>query len=256
MRLPACLLLAALLPLPAHATEFRIGNRDVPALIAALQQANRTPGPHRIHLFPGGIYTLQLTDSAGLGLPPIQGELSIEGNKAEIRRYSNTRMTLLEVAAGGRATINDLTLAEGSLGALRNRGELVLNRVSITDSDADDARAIVLNYGELSLRDSLIGYNQIRKVGRDCGIVINLGELDMRDSRIVGNTVSRSAPEAAAAGAVLNFGKLRADRIQFADNDVADPFGGLAFSAVLNLDSGQVKGLDPGSVLNEVLPPL
>lgn len=258
MRLPTLSLLAVALlaPAAAKADEFVIGNRDVPALIRALQNANSSPGPHVIHLHPGGLYTLQLTDSANLGLPAIRSEIRIEGHGAEIRRYSEHRMTLLEVAEGGRGHLLDTTLAEGSLGALRNRGQLTLDRVSITDSSADSARAIVLNYGDLRIRESLIGYNHVRGMGRDCGIVLNLGRLEIRQSRFVENAVTRTAPEAAAAGAILNFGQVTADRLEFSNNEIQDPFGGLAFSAVVNLDSGQVEGLDPATVIYESASPL
>lgn len=251
--LPLLLLLAPLAS--ANATDFRIGNRDVPALIRAIQTANQTPGPHRIELHPGGIYTLELTDSEGLGLPPLRSHITLAGNGAEIRRYSNARMTLLEVASGGTARIEALTLAEGSYGAIRNRGTLEMHRVSVTDSGNEGARAIVLNYGALTLDQCLIGYNQIRHAGRDSGIVVNLGTLVMRGARFVGNTVTRRGPDPAAAAAVLNQGELRADGVEFSANEVDDAFGGLAFAAVLNLDNGIVHGLSPGEVISETPTP-
>lgn len=242
-------------PFSASAKEFLIADRDVPALITALQEANRSPGPHVIRLHPGGIYTLELTDSQGLGLPPVRTQVRIEGQHAEIRRYANLRMTLFEVAEGGSAHLLDLTLAEGSWGALRNHGNLVLDRVAVTDSISDGERAILLNYGEMTVRDSLIGYNQINKVGRDSGILINLGQLTLKRSRFVGNSVTRAVPGTAAAGAVLNQGNLIAQAVEFMDNAVADPFGGLAFSAVVNLDNGTTVGLEPQSLLSEIFVP-
>lgn len=234
-----------------NAADFRIDNRDVPALIRAIQTANQSPGPHRIELHPGGIYTLELTDSEGLGLPPLRTEITLAGNGAEIRRYSNARMTLLEVDTGGKARVEALTLAEGSYGAIRNRGSLVMHKVAITDSGSEGARAIVLNYGALTLSDCLIGYNQIRHAGRDSGIVVNLGTLELRGARFVGNTVTRRGPDPAAAAAVLNQGELRANGVEFTANEVDDAFGGLAFAAVLNLDNGIVHGLSPGQVISE-----
>lgn len=249
---PSLFALLLLAPLSlCHAADFSIGNRDVPALIRALQTAAQTPGPHRISLHPGGIYTLVHTDSTGLGLPPLRGKITLAGNGAEIRRYSNERMTLIEVAAGAEARIESLTLAEGSSGAIRNRGSLLLDKVSITDSGNDGARAIVLNYGDLQLTDCLIGYNQIRQAGRDAGIVYNLGTLVLRGARFIGNSVTRRNEHSVAAAAVLNQGKLRAERVEFAENAIDDSFGGLAFAAVLNLDNGTVQGLSPGDVISE-----
>ncbi len=77
------LVLPLLLVLPAfsaaHAEDFEIKDRDVAALVTALQKSNETPGPHRIRLAAGGIYTLQSTVSAGLGLPALRGEIEIDG---------------------------------------------------------------------------------------------------------------------------------------------------------------------------------
>jgi hypothetical protein len=249
---PLVLLLLAVSS-PAAAETFRIGNRDVPALVRALQTANQTPGPHRIELHPGGIYTLELTDSNGVGLPPLRTRITLAGNGAEIRRYSAARMTLLEVAEGGEARIEALTLAEGSHGAIRNRGRLVLDKVAITDSGSEGAQGIVLNYGRLTLEDCLIGYNQVHKAGRDAGIIYNLGQLTLRRSRFVGNTLTRRGPDPAAA-AVLNQGELNADSVEFVANAINDPFEGLAFTAVLNLDNGRASGLQPGQSLDAPTP--
>lgn len=251
MRLSRCLL-PLLVPFSvAHAEEFQIGNRDVPALIRALQKANQSPGPHRIELHPGGIYTLELTDSNRLGLPPLRTRITLVGNGAEIRRYSDARMTLLEVAEGGEGRVESLTFAEGSFGAIHNRGKLTLHKVSITDSGDEGARAIVLNYGELHLDDCLIGYNRVMQAGRDAGIVYNLGTLVLRGARFVGNTVTLRSADPAAAAAVLNQGELRAEDVHFDANMVDDAFGGLAFAAVLNLDNGRVQGIAPDHVISE-----
>lgn len=253
MRSISVALLLAAAPTLAAAETFRIGDRDVPALVRALQTANQSPGPHRIELHPGGIYTLELTDSAGLGLPALRSRITLAGNGAEIRRYSNARMTLLEVAEGGDAVIEDLTLAEGSYGALRNRGTLRLDGVAITDSGNDGAQGIVLNYGKLALHDCLVGYNQVHKAGRDAGIIYNLGTLELKHSRFVGNTLTRRSADPAAA-AVLNQGELKAVEVEFVANAIEDAFDGLAFAAVLNLDNGRASGLKPGQILDENAP--
>jgi len=258
MRAPVALLLllAPLLPFgAAQADDFEISNRDVAALIHALQQSAQTPGPDRITLAAGGIYTLELTDSAGLALPPLRGDVQIDGNGAEIRRYAATRMYLMEVAAGATAVISSLTLAEGSLGALRNHGTLTLDHVAITDSFNEDAEAIVLNFGALTLRDSLIGYNQIHGIDDASGLIENHGRLDMQRSRIVGNSVSRKSQAVKGAAAVVNEGELTADATEFSANDISDPFGGLTFSAVLNLGSGTAHGLLPQTLIADVIDP-
>jgi hypothetical protein len=246
------LCLFSLLPLAAHAEEFQIGNRDVPGLIRALQQSALTPEADRIVLAAGGIYTLEHTDSTGLGLPPLRGELQIDGNGAEIRRYASIPMTLMEIAEGAEVEISDLTLAEGSLGALRNFGTLTLEGVSITDSVNDAANAIVLNQGTLKLRDSLIGYNQLSGNGSGHGVVLNLGSLDLQRSKIVGNSFTRESIETQVAAAVVNQGELTASAIEFSGNEISDPFGDLRFASVINLGSGTSSGLSPQNLLIDV----
>lgn len=101
MRIRLVLLLLIALPIPsaAHAEDLEIKDRDVAALVAALQKSNETLGPHRISLAAGGIYTLQSAASPGLGLPALRGDIVIEGNGAEIRRYAASRMSLARRAA-------------------------------------------------------------------------------------------------------------------------------------------------------------
>ena len=248
---PSIIMLGLLcLPALAYSKDYSIGNRDVRGLITAIQEANQHPGPHRIQLYPGGIYTLQAADTGNLGLPRLNGQIRIQGRGAEIRRYSNERMTLIEVGDAGRVGLSNLTLAEGSLGAIRNRGQLLLDGVKITDSSSEQARGIVLNYGQLRVKDSLFGYNQVKDLGRDCGVLINMGQLDIENSVFEYNTLLRNQP-AVAAGAVLNFGRLRASNLTFTQNVVSDPSGDVAYNAVVNLDSGSFQGLEPQHVINE-----
>ena len=248
---PSILVIVLLfLPSFAPAKDYSIGNRDVRALAAAIEDANQIAGPHRIRLHPGGIYTLQAVSKGNLGLPRLNNQIRIDGRGAEIRRYSDERMTLIEVGDAGRVSLYNLTLAEGSLGAIRNRGELLLDGISITDSSSEQARGIVLNYGRMRVKDSLFGYNRVTDHGRDCGVLINLGHLEIENSEFMYNSLSRSQP-AVAAGAVLNFGRLKASNLTFSKNRVSDPSGALTYQAVVNLDSGSFQGLEPGYVIDE-----
>lgn len=245
MRIRLVLLLLIALPIlsAAHAEDFEIKDRDVAALVAALQKSNETRGPHRISLAAGGIYTLQSAASPGLGLPALRGEIVLEGNGAEIRRYAASRMSLIEVAAEARVVIRNLTLAEGSRGALRNHGALLLDRVSIIDSVHSDADAIVTNFGHLTLSDSLLGWNQISVKDGDTGLIENHGRLSLQRSRMVGNSASRAPDQRGDAAAVLNTGELIASAVEFQENAMIDPFGGMAFRAVRNLGQGRADGM-------------
>lgn len=245
MRIRLVLLLLIALPFlsAAHAEDLEIKDRDVAALIAALQKSNETRGPHRISLAAGGIYTLQSAASPGLGLPGLRGGIVIEGNGAEIRRYAAYRMALIEVAAGARVVIRNLTLAEGSRGALHNHGVLLLDRVSIIDSVHSHADAIVTNFGHLTLRDSLLGWNQVSVSHGDTGLIENHGRLSLQRSRMVGNSASRAPNQRGEAAAVLNTGELVVSAVEFQENAMIDPFGGMAFRAVRNLGQGRADGV-------------
>ncbi len=241
MRRTVCLTLA-LAALPASAAEFHVANRDTAGLVAAIEAASQQAGIHRIVLAEGGLYTIEAAGPGALGLPSVRGRIEIDGRGAEIRCYCDASLTLLEVAATGQATLRDLTLAEGTLGAVRNFGRLMLDRVQVTDNAGEAARAIIVNHGELRLDGSLIGYNEIHGAGRDAGTVLNFGHLEVVDTRFEGNSLSRRYPSLAAAGAVLNHGELRLGGLQVEDNRIVDEWNGLATPAILNLDGGRVEG--------------
>src|SRR5690606_5463746 len=102
--------------------EFNIANRDVAGLIRALQAAGTNDEPDEIHLAAGGIYTLEMTDSQGLALPTLRGEISLHGHGAEVRRYTAVPMRFFEIAEHAEVTISDLGIAEASMGAIVNAG--------------------------------------------------------------------------------------------------------------------------------------
>jgi hypothetical protein len=237
---------------PAHSADVFVQNRDSHGLVRAIESANLSPGVTRIRLAPGGIYTLGEVLPGRLGLPVIRGTLQIEGNDAEIRRYSTEAMTLLEVAAGAELSIERLTLAEGSLGAIRNHGKLSLDQVVISDSSAESLRGIVVNHGELLARHCTIAWNRIEGGGRDVGTVINHGRMHLVDSLIADNILSRRHASLAAAGAILNHGVLTLETADILRNQILDDLGGLAFPAVVNLHGGAVDGRMLGLVLDEV----
>jgi hypothetical protein len=240
---PSPLLLVLLVATgPTWATDHVVGNRDVAGLRAAIMAANADPtGSHRIVLAEGGLYTLDDALPGHLGLPSFTGKVHIDGRGAEIRRYSETGMTLLEVAAEAHVTLTDLTLAEGSLGAIRNLGTLSLRHVVVSDSSGESARGIVINHGDMLARDSAFTHNEVHGSGRDAGTLINFGSLTLQDSRIVGNSLSRRYPSLAAAP-VLNHGQLTITGGAFEDNQVLDEFDGLVSTSVLNLLGGKVSG--------------
>src|SRR5690349_14801795 len=163
----------------AFSETLTLADHDSASLVAAIARANQSRQPLRIELAPHGLYVLRESAEPRLrlGLPEIRGAVTVVGNGAEIRRYSDSEFALIGIAHGGRLALEDLTLAEGAGGALVNRGVLHLDNVRVTDSSGSDAA--LRNYGTVRAVDSLIGYNTVLGAGRDAGVVLNYGHLDL-----------------------------------------------------------------------------
>lgn len=242
IRLCAATLCFAVCTSTASSADYHIANLDADGLAAAIRHANATPQPDVVHLAPQGLYSLDAAES-GLALPPVRGRLTLMGHGAELRRNTSEPLALLEIALGGELEIHDLTLAEGSRGAVRNHGILRLQRSAIVDGTTQSENAIVQNFGTLEARDSVIGYNQVAGAGRDAAIVLNYGSMRLERCRVAGNSLSRRYPTLAAAP-LLNYGELVLDALSIEDNDVIDGFEGLASAAVMNLGAGRIAGTE------------
>ena len=249
MRPPKALLLIAGLTALAgcsRSIETEIANNDSAGLVEAIRQANARPGHDTIRLARNGLYVLGTPAQAGLLLPPIQGEMTIEGNYAEIRGYSDKPAAILEVEQGAELSIANLVLAEGTDGALRNYGDLRLLKVSIVDSSVAAMPAIVLNHGRIVAEDSDIAYNLLLANRRDAGTVLNYGDLELEQSRIHSNRAVGREPSLASSGGILNFGSVKVDGLLLEDNEVAsDELPNLSFGGILNLGNGRVTGATP-----------
>jgi len=245
------LLLASTAALAGCSHQTEIANLDSKGLVAAIRAANQNPGPDTIRLAKGGLYTLSSQAEDGLLLPTITGELVIDGDGAEIRRDSNDRVALLQIADDAKVTLRNLSLAEGSDGAVRNFGDLRLETVRITDSSSWNSPAIVLNHGELHARDSEIAYNDLPMNHRDGGTVLNYGQLTLENTRIHDNLVQTRYPSLAAAGAILNLGTIRATGPGIEHNSAAGSASGLSFDGVVDLGNGRVDGNLQGTSILE-----
>lgn len=229
-----------------------IPNNDSAALVEAIRKANASPGHDTIRLARNGLYILGTPAQPGLLLPPIQGELTIEGNHGEIRGYSDKPAAILEVAQDAKTLISNLMIAEGTDGALRNYGELRLQNVAIVDSSVATAPAIVLNHGRLEATDSEIAYNLLLANRRDAGTVLNYGELELERSRIHDNRTVGRQRMLAAAGGILNFGTVTTDGLEIADNELpSEDAPLLSFGGILNLGNGKVAGTTPAEAVRD-----
>lgn len=238
-----------------QARVYTVAAGDTAGLIAAIEDANRTPEADTIEL-ARGLYVLKEVSAPERksGLPAIRSPLVIHGNGAELRRYSNTDFRLLYVEAEGRLLLQRLTLAEGSLGAAVNHGALRLRHVQLVDHTAREGFSIVENYGELDLEHVLVGFNTVASATRDAGIIVNYGTARLRATRFEGNVVAPRYRSLAAASALLNLGQAELYDVQLLGNEhvlgVAD--GLAAGDALVNLGIGRVRverlvDLDPSS---------
>jgi hypothetical protein len=127
---------------------------SVSDLVADIAAANKTPEADTILLAPGRTFTLAAVNNTAdgpTGLPVIAAgeDLTIVGNGAVIERSTakNTpAFRLLEVAAGGSLTLQNLTLQGGLAqatshqigigGAVYNLGSLTLDGVTVQNNTA------------------------------------------------------------------------------------------------------------------------
>lgn len=246
MRPVAALLMIAGLTSLAGCTRplvIEVANNDSAGLVEAIWQANARPGPDTIRLARNGLYILGTPVQVGLLLPVIDGELSIEGNHAEIRGYADRPAALLEIGASAEVQIRNLLLAEGTDGAVRNYGDLTLDHVAIVDSSVDKMPAILLNHGHLVARDSEIAYNLLLATRRDAGTVLNYGDIELERTRIHDNRALGRQPTIAASGGILNFGSVIADGLLLENNELPSEHAPLlSFGGILNLGNGKVTG--------------
>ncbi|UXI69447.1 hypothetical protein [Tahibacter amnicola] len=229
----------------SHAETFRIPDRDAAALVAAIEKAESTREPDRIELAPDGLYVFRSASDRdrALALPYVRTAITIVGNGAEIRRYSDQEFALVGVASTGKLALENIGLAEAGRGAIVNRGVLHLDRVRVTDSTADGANAIVTNYGTLRGADSEISFNAVLAAQRDAGILVNYGRLELARSRMAGNTVTGRRGSVMTASAMLNLGDASFRDVKIEGNSaVAEPIDTTRAHAVVNVGNGALHG--------------
>jgi hypothetical protein len=124
----------------AHAATFNVADGDVARLIAAIQQANSTPGLDTIVLATNGNYTLAqvhntVRGEGPNGLPIVVDDLMVVGNGAVIRRAPNApAFRFFYVSGPANLELQNLTLHNGRQtandvagGAILAHGNLILS---------------------------------------------------------------------------------------------------------------------------------
>lgn len=223
----------------------------------AVHAANERPGTDRIRL--NGILVLNRANLSGSaaeddnrsGDLDIRDDLVIIGRGEEVTEIRGEALNdrIFEVHSGARLSVERLTVSGGSTptygGALKNDGEVLLKRVTLSDNSAkavndDDLSSggAIANYGRLGILSSRLLRNKAEGLERASfgGAVYNLGSLVVRDSLFEGNVGGNDA--GGFAGALYNSGKADIARSSFIDNWTPE-FGDA--SAILNDKAGVLK---------------
>lgn len=251
MKLKACLLFSSLwlIALPCTAKEFNIPNGDTQALLKAITLCNQSPEADVIILARNGLYAIDKPIHPHFLLPPLKNKLTIEGNGSEIRRYIKAAYALMATDRNSDIIVRNLTLAEGSEGAITNHGNLQLDRVKIIDTDSGKAKAIIGNWGRMSLSNTELAYNHIPIQAHDAGVIINHGELSLSFSMIHNNTVRLNKNRFALALGALNFGNIKINGFNVGNNDIDPEIQDSQISGIINMGSAKIYGRFPENMI-------
>ena len=176
-----------------------IANNDSAALVAAIRQANARPGHDTIRLARNGLYILGNPAEPGLLLPPIGGELTIEGNHAEVRGYSDKPAAILE-AVDSEIAYNLLLANRRDAGTVLNYGDLELERSRIHDNRAVGrqrtlaAAGGILNFGSVKADGLVLADNEL--ASEDAPLLSFGGILNLGNGKVSGTTPAEAVRDA------------------------------------------------------------
>lgn len=234
-----------LIALPCNAKTFTIPNGDNTAFLKAITEANQSPEADTITLAKGGLYAISTSASRKSLLPPFKNALTINGNGAEIRRYTKASVPLVSTEKNSNVVLRQLILAEGSEGAVLNYGDLLLDHVKVVDSNSGKALGIISNYGRLSLSNSELAYNQMPVSAHDAGVIVNHGELSLSFSKIHSNTIRQDKNPLSFALAALNFGDIKINGLSVDGNDIDPELNASQLFGIINIGKARVFGRFP-----------
>jgi len=260
------LALLACLINPANATDFVVSkttdsfdgvcNADC-SLRDAVTHAGAQPGAHRILL--GHKHTYQLTipplrngievmeeDGNLNGDLDIVGEVTLLGSGSTIDGMQNDR--ILDIQPGALVRLEKLNLTRGKTsgygGAVRNRGETNLERVTLSDNEVFSPGATgggaIANFFVMRLHFTTLLNNQAFSEALEHGQgggLYNQGNLWVRSSSIVGN-FSSDGLDTGRGGGLYNRGYAYIARSTFSGNKLGEYGVG---SAILNADGGVMQ---------------
>jgi hypothetical protein len=237
LAIAACLASSAASALTVYPVESTAG------LVAAINAANLTPEADIIAL-ERGLYVLDVINDGdqAAAMPEITSPIVIQGNGAELRRYSSADFRIFHVAETGHLKLEQLVLAEGSIGAIRNHGIAELRNVALVDSTARGSSAIVENYGEMRLSHCEVSFNTVAGASRDAGTIVNWGKLWLRATTFQGNQLTRRYDGVALASSVLNYGTAEIEDVVITENVAGEPdTNGAPQAPLVNLGNGRLE---------------
>jgi hypothetical protein len=209
------LLFAFVPPHPLHAAEFFCSSGDATCLIAAVNSANDTPEEDTIILGPG-IYTLTTvdnnTDDGPNGLPSIKSTVTIRGAGADLtileRDGASPFFRLLHIASTGSLILDEVTL----------RGGVILGPAVVVVFGFPDSGGAILNFGSLSIMNSVLMGNSVRGQRGSGGAIAGIGHAvtTVTNTTFASNFVRTNRP--ASGGAIDNQGMLAVTNSTFIDN--------------------------------------
>ncbi|WP_316782053.1 hypothetical protein [Streptomyces sasae] len=193
----------ALIPTQADAATL-VPCNNIPALRAAITQANTAPGGGDITLMPGCTYTLTAVDptSPQNGLPDIVGNVRIVGFNTTITRAANAaaQFRIFGVAPTGTLSLTAINVSGGNTpgpgGGILNAGTLTVVGGSIRNNTAGTGGGISTGPGVATLIGTTISGNKAPN-GVGGGVLTAGGKTTIIASSITGN----SAPD---GGGIFN----------------------------------------------------
>jgi hypothetical protein len=241
--------------------DFRVCSTSRCTLRDAIATANACEGRQIVRLPVGAEFVMTSVDNPPSGsakveteeefsrvgasaLPPIKGDIVIEGNAASIRRHGDVRysLRLFNVLSGSKLELRNLTISGwhggktrriGSSdfgiggGAVLNEGEIFLEGVSLQDNSSTGGGGALHNLGTATIISSNLQNNS----GNPGGAIFTAGILQLERSVLQNNSVrllhrvGRLLDH--SGGAIfINSGETNAMEVTIRNNEAMEAAGG------------------------------
>ncbi|MET7377553.1 hypothetical protein ABZT08_01785 [Streptomyces sp. NPDC005526] len=215
------------------------------ALSTAITNANSSGGD-TLRLAPGCTYALTTP------LPAITSDIVIEGRHSTITRASAASFGILTVDEAGSLIICDVTITNGDApdfgGGIANYGQLTVRNSVVRDNHANFSGGIGGFAGTTTQIENTSIFGNTANVNG--GGVANDGDMTIVNSRVIGNTANTGV-----GGGAANDGTLQILRSNVNGNDapraggVANIGGGSTTITNSNVNNNTAS-VAPGGVLN------